>query len=177
MRIDYGERIAESEAELRARGRALRGRPTADRAKRLRLLEAGRERSLRRAAAVLGYSERQAQRWWERYAAGGLAALLAEPARAGRRERLTAAAWEGRDAEMRAGRVARLREAQAYLRERHGLAYSLNGVSLLFKRRGVKLETGRRRHRKAGPAAQAASKKGFPGGARRAAGDAGLRPG
>jgi hypothetical protein len=43
---------------------------------------------------------------------------------------------------MRAGRVARLREAQAFLRDRHGIAYSLNGISLLFKRHRVKLKTG-----------------------------------
>jgi transposase len=175
MWIDYGERVAESEAELRERERALRGWPTADRLKLLRLLKSGRERRLRRAAAVLGYSERQAQRWWRRYAAGGLAALLAEARHEGRRERITAAAWEALDGEMRAGRIARLREAQAYLRERHGIAYSLNGVSLLFKRRKAKLKTGRRRHRAADPAAQAAFKKSVPRGPRRAPGGAGVR--
>jgi transposase len=163
MWIDYRERIAEGEEELRALERRARGRAAADRIKLLRLLKSGRERSLRRAAAVLGYSERHAQRWWRRYAAGGLAMLLAEAPREGRRERITPAAWAALDGEMRAGRVARLREAQAFLRERFGVVYSLNGVSLLFKRRKVKLKTGRRRHRGADPAAQAAFKKSAPG--------------
>ena len=78
---------------------------------------------------------------------------------------------------MRAGRVARLREAQAFLRDRHGVAYSLNGVSLLFKRHRVKLKTGRRRHRKADAAAQAAFKKGVRGRTGAARGRAGLRHG
>ena len=75
---------------------------------------------------------------------------------------------------MRAGRVARLREAQAFLRDRHGIAYSLNGISLLFKRHRVKLKTGRRRHRKADAAAQAAFKKGARGRTGAARGRAGL---
>ena len=78
---------------------------------------------------------------------------------------------------MRAGRVARLREAQAFLRDRHGIAHSLNGISLLFKRHRVKLKTGRRRHRKADAAAQAAFKKGVRGRTGAARGRAGLRHG
>jgi transposase len=78
---------------------------------------------------------------------------------------------------MRAGRVARLREAPAFLRDRHGIAYSLNGLSLLFKRHRVKLKTGRRRHRRADAAAQAAFKKGVRGRTGAARGRAGLRHG
>ena len=78
---------------------------------------------------------------------------------------------------MRAGRVARLREAQAFLRDRHGIAYSLNGVSPLFKRHRVKLKTGRRRHRKADTAAQAAFKKGVRSRTDAARGRAGFRHG
>jgi transposase len=177
MWIDYGGAIAESEEEPARLERRTRSRASADRVKLLRLLKSGRGRSLRRAAAVLGYSERRAQRWWRRYATGGLAGLLVEAPRGGRRERITPEAWEALGAEMRAGRVARLREARAYLRERFGIAYSLNGVSLLFRRRKAKLKTGRRRHRRADPGAQAAFKKAPPGGARRAGSGAGVRDG
>lgn len=177
MWIDYGERIAESVAELAEIGRRLRGRAGADRAKLLLALKSGRERSLRRAAALLGYSERQAQRWWAAYRSGGLAALLERRPREGRRERVGPAAWAALEAEMRAGRVARLREAQAFLRDRHGIAYSLNGISLLFQRHRVKLKTGRRRHRKADVAAQAAFQQGVRGRAGAARGHAGFRPG
>lgn len=177
MWIDYGESVAESIEELAEIGRRLRGRAEADRVKLLLALRSGRERSLRRAAVLLGYSERQAQRWWRAYRSGGLAALLERRPREGRRERVGPAAWAALEAEMRAGRVARLREAQAFLRDRHGIAYSLNGVSLLFKRHRVKLKTGRRRHRKADAAAQAAFKKGVRGRTGAARGRAGLRHG
>jgi transposase len=176
MWIDYGERIAESIEELAEIGRRLRGRAGADRVRLLLALKSGRERSLRRAAALLGYSERQAQRWWTAYRSGGLAALLERRPRE-RRERVGPAARAALEAEMRAGRVARLREAQAFLRDRHGIAYSLNGVSLLFKRHHVKRKTGRRRHRKADAAAQAAFKKGVRGRTGAARGRAGLRHG
>ena len=64
---------------------------------------------------------------------------------------------------MRAGRIARLREAQAYLRERWGIHYSLDGLSGLFQRHQIKRKTGRPRHRRADAAAPAAFKKSVPG--------------
>jgi transposase len=60
---------------------------------------------------------------------------------------------------MRAGAIGRLKDAQAYLRERWGLTYCLDGISKLFIRRKTKLKTGRPRHREAEAAAQAAFKK------------------
>jgi transposase len=177
MRIDYGVAIRETEAELAAAERRQRHRAGADRAKLLRLLKSGAAPSLRRGAALLGYSERQAQRWWQLYATGGLQALLAFTPRAGPAERITAEAWADLAAEMQAGRIARLKDAQAYLRERHGIAYSLNGVWELLRRRRAKPKTGRRQHVRADPAAQAAFKKAVRRGAGRAASGPGLRPG
>jgi transposase len=163
MRIEYAARIAESAGDLQARARAARGRKEADRLKFLRLLKGGAAGSVSAAARLLGYSVRQGQRWWRAYRHGGLAALLTIGRRGGSRERMTPAAWAGLDGELRAGRVARLREAQAYLREHHGLAYSLDGLSGLFQRHKVKRKTGRPWHRLADPAAQAAFKKGARG--------------
>jgi transposase len=61
---------------------------------------------------------------------------------------------------MRAGRISRLKDVRHYLQERWGIGYrSLNGVSRLLKRHNAKLKPGRRRHRRANPAAQAASKE------------------
>ena len=114
---------------------------------------------MRQAAATLGYSERQAQRWWARYTHGGLAALVDVGHPGGRRERITPEAWAGLSARMRAGAIGRLKDAQAYLRERWGLTYCLDGISKLFIRRKTKLKTGRPRHRHAEAAAQAAFKK------------------
>jgi hypothetical protein len=45
----------------------LRGRPLTDRLKLLRLLKTRTVPSLRAAAPLLGYSERQLQRWWGIY--------------------------------------------------------------------------------------------------------------
>ncbi len=159
MWIDYGVSIVETVDALRAQERAARGRRAADRVKLLRLLKSGAARSVRQAAATLGYSERQAQRWWARYTHGGLAALVDVGHPGGRRERITPEAWADLSAQMRAGAIGRLKDAQAYLQERWGIDYCLDGVSKLFIRRKTKLKTGRRRHRQADAAAQAAFKK------------------
>jgi transposase len=157
MWIDYS--ITESVTELQARERAVRGKHAADRVKLLRRLKSGAARSVRQAAATLGYSERQAQRWWARYARGGLAALLEVGRPGGSHERITPAAWADLSAQMRAGAIGRLKDAQAYLHEHWGIDYCLDGISKLFIRRKTKLKTGRRRHRHADAAAQAAFKK------------------
>jgi transposase len=160
MWIDYGVRIAETADELRARERAVRGQRTADRVKLLRLLKSGAARSVRQAAAMLGYSERQAQRWWASYARGGLPAVLEVGRPGGSRERITPEAWADLSAHMRAGAIGRLKDAQAYLQKYWGISYCLDGISKLFIRRKAKLKTGRPRHREADAAAQAAFKKG-----------------
>lgn len=160
MWIDYGDQITQTPAAIRTMERRLRGRPIADRLKLLRLLKTRTCRSLRGAAPMLGYSERQLQRWGGTYTTGGIEALLQRPARRGRRAQVSAAAWTALAAEMQAGRVAHLKDAQRYLREQWGINYrSLNGVSQLFIRHKTKLKTGRRRHRRANLAAQAAFKK------------------
>src|SRR5579875_1052794 len=130
-----------------------------DRLRLLWLLKSGSVRSLGGAAAVLGYSERQVQRWWACYAAGGLAALVQRRRRGGSRERISAAAWAALNARLRAGEIARLKDAQAYLREQWGIVYCLDALSKLFRRHKVKRKTGRPRHRRADAAAQAAFKK------------------
>jgi hypothetical protein len=50
-------------------------------------------RSVRAAASVLGYSERQRQHWWVTYMVGGLDALLTRSPRLDRQERVSAEAW------------------------------------------------------------------------------------
>ena len=127
--------------------------------KLLRLLKSGAVRSVRQGAATLGYCERQAQRWWARYTHGGLAALVDVGHPGGSRERITPEAWADLSAQMRAGAIGRLKDAQAHLQKRWGLTYCLDGISKLFIRRKTKLKTGRRRHRQADAAAQAAFKK------------------
>ena len=178
MWIAYAERIPQSVITLLALEKRFRGRPLADRVKLLRLLKARTVRSMRRAAALLGYSERQLQRWWATYTMGGLEELLRRPARPGRQEQVSAEAWTALTMEMRAGRIARLKDVQGYLQDQWGIAYqSLNGVSQLFKRHKTKLKTGRRRQRRANPAAQAAFKKRLRSRPRPTAGPARVGPG
>jgi len=160
MGIDYGAQISQSTSALLALEKRLRGQPIADRVKRLRLLNTHTIRSLRAAAPVLGYSERQVQRWWATDTSRGLEALARWQPRPGRRERVPAEAWTALVTAMRAGHMARLKEAQRYLREQWGIDdHSLHGLSQLFKRHHTTLKTGRRRHRRAAPVAQVAFKK------------------
>ncbi len=175
MRIDYRTAIVESEADLAEREQALRGQRTAVRAMLLRLLKSGRVRSLRAAAPLVGYSERQLQTWWAHYRAGGLAAVLSEAPRPVKRSRLTAEAYAGLEAEMRAGRVATLKDAQAYLERAWGISYrTVNGVWVQLRKRGAKLKTGRRRHRRADAEQQAAYKRDVRTAARGPTGQRGL---
>jgi transposase len=160
MWIDYGAQISQSTTALLVIEKRFRGRPIADRVKLLRLLKARTLRSLRAAAPILGYSERQLQRWWATYTRSGLDALLRWHPRPGRQEQGSPQAWTALEVEMQAGQMARLKDVQRYLREQWGIDYhSLNGLSQLFKRHKTKLKTGRRRHRQADPAAQVAFKK------------------
>lgn len=114
-------------------------------------------------APVLGYSRRQLQRWWNAYQEGGLEALLERGSRGGSTERISKQAWQALEIEMKAGRIARLREAQRFLRKRFSTDYTIGGLSDLFRRRKTKLKTGRRRNRKASSKEQAAFKKTIPG--------------
>jgi transposase len=160
MWIDYPTHIEQTEEDLIAVEQRLRHQPTATRVTLLRLLKTGAVRSLRAAAPRLGYSERQLQRWWNTYTAQGLEALCRPARHPGARERLSPEALAALEAAMQAGQIARLRDAQAFLRERCGVGYaSLNGISQLFKRHKIKLKTGRRRHRRGDLDAQAAFKK------------------
>ena len=164
MRIAYPAVIAETEQELAAAGRRLRGQPAAPRVRALCLLKVGAAPSLRACAALVGFSPRQVSRWWAAYRAGGLAALTRERPRPGRAARLTPDALAGLEGVMRAGAVATLEDARRYLRERWGVEYaSLNGVWWQLRKHRIKLKTGRRRHRRADAAAQEAFKAGFRG--------------
>lgn len=160
MWIDYPTVIGESEDELAAQEWRLRGTRQHVRLQMLRLLKCGQARSLAGCAPLLGYSVPQLSRWWQRYKEAGLEGLIAAKARLGKTSRLTSAAWAGMEEELRAGRIGRLEDARSYLHERWEIDYqSVQGVWWQFKRRRVKLKTGRRRHRRAAAEEQAAFKK------------------
>lgn len=160
MRIIYTRAIQESEADLAKHEQSFRGQKAADRVRMLRLLKSGAVKSLKECAPMLGYSLSQVTRWWERYRAEGLSALLQQPKPSGKVSRLTPEAWAGLMQEMRAGRITTMQDARDYLERAWGIRYK-NGKSLwwLFKKHRVKWKTGRRRHRKANAEQQVAFKK------------------
>jgi len=169
MEMNYPSLIPESAEDLQGLEQAERRTGRSDRVRMLRLLKSSTVPNVTQAAAVLGYTVRTLQTWWRAYRDGGLPGLLPSLRPAGGRERITPEAWQGLQEEMRAGQVGGLNEAQAYLRDRWHLAYGIDAISKLFKRRKTKLKTGRRRHHRAASAdEQAAFKKGVRSNARRA---------
>jgi transposase len=154
---EYPAVIAESVAVLQERETAARGTPAAPRMQLLRLLKSGAATTLPQAAALVGFSPRQVERWWQTYRTAGLAALARVYHPAGKRAQLTEDAWNGLVSELEAGRIVGQEDARRYLAETWGVAYrSVNAISHQFKKRKVKWQTGRRRHANAAAAAQMA---------------------
>lgn len=159
MYLRYDHLIRETPDELRRLERRHRHSPVADRFKMLRLLKSGAARSRRALAETLGYSERQLHRWFDAYREGGPEALAHYEPHAGSVERITPEALKALHAEMKAGRIATLKQAQAFLEAHYGIPYSIGGLSELFQRKKIKLKTGRRRHVQASAQEQEAFKK------------------
>lgn len=154
-RIRYPSAIRESEEELLALERDLRGQPTQPRVQLLRLLKTGQARTLVLAAPLVGYGERTVNRWWKTYQTAGLERLLVQRPRPGKRSQVTEAIWTDLEAAMTRGEIATLKDAQRFLAEQHDIHYqSLGGVWWLLRQHKARLKTGRRRHRQADPAAQ-----------------------
>jgi transposase len=162
MRTDYPRVITDDEATLRRVERQVRGRPTAVRVQALRLLKSGVARSLAGCASLVGHSPRQVARWWATYRREGLDGVLREPTFPGKTSRLSPEALADLEAVMAEGRIATLKDAQAYLADHHGIVYaSLNGVWAQLRKHQITLKTGRRRHALADAATQEAFRAGF----------------
>ncbi len=130
----------------------------------LRLLKSRECTNLGEAADALGYSRRQCQRWWGAYTEGGLDELLVSRVdeRGRQEEFVTEKAWEELEEVMKEGEIATYAQARDFLAER-GVEYaSADSVGQLFRRRKVKLKTGRPRHEKADTQEQEAFKKSLP---------------
>ncbi len=161
--IDYPNVITESHEQLHELEKRHRYTHLFQRVRMLRLLKSGECTNLGEAADALGYSRRQCQRWWGAYTAGGLDELLVSRVdERGRQEFVTEKAWEELEEVMKEGRVATYAQARDFLAER-GVEYaSADSVGGLFRRRKVKLKTGRPRHEKADTEEQEAFKKSLP---------------
>ncbi|MGI9176201.1 MAG: hypothetical protein ACR2GR_12885 [Rhodothermales bacterium] len=57
----------------------------------------------------------------------------------GSAERITPEALAALEAQMKAGDVATLQAAQCFLEQRYAIAYSVGGLSALFRRKKIKL--------------------------------------
>ena len=164
MRTDYTKEIAESEEELEHRERQLRGDTKQARVRMLLLLKSGNARSLAKCSPLVGYSLRQLSRWWKRYKQRGLEALLVDKPKLGKVSRLTTEAYEALAGEMRAGRIATLRDARKYLSDKWSIEYgSLGGVWWQLHQHKAKPKTGSRRHKEASKESQEAYKSSFQG--------------
>ncbi len=161
--IDYPEAIQEGQKELQKLEKRHRYTHLFHRVKMLRLLKSGECRNLGEAAADLGYSWRQCQRWFASYRKGGLDELLVSRVHErGPRELVTDKAWEELEEAMKKGQIATIVQAHQFLSE-HGIEYAHpESVGQLLRRRQVKLKSGRPRHRKADPQEQEHFKKTSP---------------
>lgn len=163
MQLNYPAIIGEADEELVEQEHAVRGTHVAVRVRMLCLLKTGQARTLPDCAQLLGYSYRQVHRWWQTYRSEGLHALLQRGSSPGRPTRLSPQAWRDLEAQMRAGHLASLKDAQAYLRDHWNIAYaSLNGIWNQMQRHHAKPKTGRPHHRRQQPDQQTAFKKTSP---------------
>jgi transposase len=160
MRIRYTTAIVESDAELEQVERHQRDRKIGLHVRMLRLLKSGQAQNLTEAARLMGYSKAQATRWWERYRAGGLAALLQPEVHQGRQSQMTPEALARVQTAMERGEIATLEEARQFVATHDQIVYqSFQGIAKVLAKHHIKKKTGRRRHRKASAEVQQAFKK------------------
>src|SRR3954469_8458875 len=151
-KIHYSRVIEEDPKELKELEKYHRYTHLFQRVRMLRLLKSAECRNLGEAAQALGYSWRQCQRWFASYSRGGLEELLkSRVSERGRQELVTPEAFEDLEEAMKQGDIAKISQADLFLRpRRHGHDYAHpDGVGQLLRRRKVKLKTGRPRHEKA----------------------------
>ncbi len=157
---NYDELIEESLEELSALLKKYHGHPALDRVRMLYFLKTGHVRSRRKVTEILSCSERTLQRWWSTYREDGLERYLYYGSPSGHAEYVSEEAYSALEDEMKAGRIAGLKNARNYLAEHWHILYKdVSAISRLFKRRGAKLKTGRRRHGSADAKAQEVFKK------------------
>jgi transposase len=135
MHNNYPALILETEGDLALIELELLNKRVLPRMRMLRLLKSGQAKSLRSCALILGYSERQLMRWWDKYSDDGLEGLLEERPRPGKPSQITDVVWSDLRAQIDAGALNRLEDARHYLREKWNINYrSLNGVWWMLRK-------------------------------------------
>lgn len=160
--IDYPQFIEESEEQLRKLEKRHRYSHLFHRVRMLGLLKSEEYSTIEEAAKSLGFSRRQAQRWFASYKEGGMGAMLTSRVEErGRSELVTDEAFSELEEAAKRGEIATIAQAHEFLSER-GVGYSHpESVGGLLRRRKVKLKTGRPRHEKADEDEQEEFKKSF----------------
>jgi len=161
-KILYSRVITEDLKDLKELEKYHRYSHLFQRVRMLRLLKSQECPNLGEAALALGYSWRQCQRWFASYQKGGIEELLnSRVHERGRQELVTPEALEDlKETMKRTGEIATIRQADEFLRERHGIEYAHpDGVGQLLRRHKIKLKTGRPRHEEADQREQDAFKK------------------
>lgn len=161
MRVDYQALIQEDEAELHALEKKYRHTQIGQRLQLLRLLKRGECSSMKEAATLLGYSERQCLRWLKQYREQDIAGVLVNRVnmRGNRQERMTEQSWAALDEAMEQGEIATYEQARVFLAKQGVIYRDPSSIHRLFKRHGIKAKAGRYRHEKADASQQAAFKK------------------
>ena len=160
--MNYAEIIKESESELLKLEKQYKDRFRRDRIRFLRYLKTGEAKSQQQAGKLLGVALRQSQRIWRRYRQGGIEAM-GEVAYKGKACKLSEAEQVELLELLKSDEVSTLKEAADLIATHFGERYTPEGVSLLFRRLGVILKTGRPVHIEKDPEAETRFKKCSPG--------------
>jgi putative transposase len=145
MQNNYPALILETESHLESIEASLSNQRVMPRLRMLRVLKSGQVKNLRSCALILGYSERQLMRWWDKYSDEGLEALLEERPRPGKPSQITDVVWNDLQTQIEAGTINRLEDARLYLREKWDINYqSLNGVWWMLRKHRTTFKKQRR---------------------------------
>lgn len=140
--MDYGSFINEDLFYLEEQERLACKSIVRDRIRFLRLLKSGQCTSQRAAGQAIGLQERQSQRLWQLYRQQGYGALVSL-GYAHSFGKLSAAQLSQLQGYLRQDLASTLADAQHYVAQEFGVAYTVSGLCKLFQRLKVKRKTGR----------------------------------
>jgi transposase len=141
IKIDYPNRIRESESELRSRYKTLTSSKRQERCEILLWLKSGKVLTMKEAVSLKGRSTDYGNKLWKRYKNLGLEVNY-NPQKSpleGKQELEDQLASEG---------FSTIKEAQGWILETYGIKYTENGLGNYFRQRKIKLKTGRPFHPK-----------------------------
>ncbi|MBB1287413.1 winged helix-turn-helix domain-containing protein [Flavisolibacter sp. BT320] len=155
---EIGEEVEVLQGLYRKQSRSLARR----RLRFLVLLKSGACASQALAGAKIGIKARAAEKLWALYRSKGVAGLLEKP-HSGQPPKLTAKAKAALQKQLDGNHLQTLRDACAFVLQKHGIALSLSAMHHYFKAHGIKKKTGRPTNVRKDAAGEAVfKKKSFP---------------